>query len=70
MRQNLAIATDSSSKKVIVTINIDIIFDHRIFVSRKMSENVGNLMSDIVGNCRKLSEKFLHPSKLWIFKRF
>ncbi|CUR32499.1 hypothetical protein [Planktothrix tepida] len=53
IRQNIAIATNSNSKKVIVTINIDIIFDHRIFVSRILSENVGNLMSDIVGKCRK-----------------
>ncbi|MBE9141892.1 hypothetical protein [Planktothrix mougeotii] len=70
IRQNIAIATNSNSKKVIVTINIDIIFDHRIFVSREMSENVGNLMSDIVGKCRKMSEKFLHLSRIWIFKRF
>jgi hypothetical protein len=52
--KNTDIATDSSSKEVIVTINIDIIFDHQIFVSRILSDIVGILMSDIVGYCRKI----------------
>jgi len=39
---------------VIVTINIDIIFEHHIFVSRILSDIVGILMSDIVGYCHKI----------------